>query len=89
VNDDADVREITNPQRLFGFRAQGSKQGKECCAAEVDLYLMGTSVALIDATYGHLSCPTATTTCAGCSMNTTPRRPLRKALDCLPPGRNS
>jgi len=39
--------------------------------------IMGTSVAQLDATYGHTCCPTARTTCAGCSTTTTRLSPLK------------
>jgi hypothetical protein len=38
-----------------GFRAQGSKQGESVlCRRTLAFALMGTSVAQVDATFGHL-----------------------------------
>ncbi len=60
VNGDVDVRERANPERVVRFRAQGSKQGRACRGlSDWDAVfalsrVMGTSVAQIDATYGHL-----------------------------------
>jgi hypothetical protein len=61
VNGDADVREREPLSVGSGFRAQGSKQGRACRGlsdwdAVFDLSsVIGTSVAQIDATYGHLA----------------------------------
>ena len=54
VNGDADCGRERTLNVVSGFRAQGSKQGRACCAAELVPSLKGASVAQIDATFGHL-----------------------------------